>query len=157
MPSTLRYSPRRMDSYFRTPDWVAFGPSAKRILDSTEAWNLAYLSHDYEADGAHTDPMFNIHVRRTTQVLLAGYGIAVHSEDAEPVFGSLLRLPAPRFVYLIRQSPILTTLPLYLAYGLPWVELIEKRSHHCRNGDHEEYESTDLDDAVELLQRIARI
>ena len=75
--------------------------------------------------------------------------------------GSLLRLPAPHFAYLIRRHPVLRKLPLYTAYGDSWLELIEKRSGICLAGDDPDTDSaidnvTDLNQAQAALDRIRR-
>ena len=76
--------------------------------------------------------MFAVHVRRSTQTLLDGTGLDLCCmRDAGHLVEGLLRLPAPRFVYLIRRHPVLAKLPLYLAYGDAWLDLIESRSRNC--------------------------
>lgn len=76
--------------------------------------------------------MFAVHIRRSTQTLLDGTGLDLCGmQDADHLVGGLLRLPAPRFVYLIRRHPVLAQLPLYVAYGEAWLDLIELRSRKC--------------------------
>jgi hypothetical protein len=122
-------------------------------------WNLAYISHDYESTLSHSDPMFSTHVRRSAQTLLDGSGVDFLKDQGPHLVGSLLRLPAPRFVYLIRQHPVLEKLPLYKAYGDAWLDLMEQRSRLCLFEDEHESDScaddfTDLHQANTVLSRI---
>ena len=127
----IRYSMKPMESYLDAGGRSR--PSARSpLMDTPERWNLAYLSHDYEKRAWHKDPMFAVHIRRCTQTLLDGTGLDLCGmQDADHLVGGLLRLPAPRFVYLIRRHPVLAQLPLYVAYGEAWLDLIELRSRKC--------------------------
>ena len=127
----IRYSMKPMESYLNTPGRSG-AYACPPLLDTPERWNLAYLSHDYEKTVWHKDPMFAVHVRRSTQTLLDGSGLDLCGmHDARYLVEGLLRLPAPRFVYLIRRHPVLAQLPLYVAYGEAWLDLIEHRSRKC--------------------------
>jgi hypothetical protein len=80
----------------------------------------------------HKDPQFTVNVRRTIQMKLDGSGLDMAMNPVSGVVESLLQLPAPRFVYLISQHPILVQLPMYLAYGHAWLKTIEERSFLCQ-------------------------
>jgi hypothetical protein len=135
-PAVLRYSPRPRQDYQTTAGDFVNGPAASPLIDTTEIWNLAYLSHDFDTTPSHPDPMFTVHVRRTTQTLLDGRGLDLcASQHQDSRVESLLRLPAPRFVHLIRQHTVLSTLPLFKAYGESWLRLIDTRSRICLAGD----------------------
>lgn len=115
----MRYSPRPQGAYLETPG----------LLDTTERWNLAWLSHDY-AQGHHRNPEFTTLVRRTSQSKLDGSGVALIPGDDATV-ASLLRLPAPRFVYLIKGHAALPSLPLFQTLGASWLEGMDSRSKGC--------------------------
>lgn len=146
-----------MESYLYTLGRGSLGPVRPALLDTPERWNLAYLSHDYEKKVWHKDPMFAVHVRRSTQTLLDGTGLDLCGmHDADHRVEGLLRLPAPRFVYLIRHHPVLAQLPLYLAYGEAWLDLIELRSRKCVIEDGLDSDET-LDDDPEVLIQVKAI
>jgi hypothetical protein len=94
-------------------------------------------------------------VRRTTQTLLDGSGVDL--TEAIPLSGrvaSLLRVPAPRFVFLIQKFTHLKSLPMYAAYGEEWLATIEERSHICCVDDWEPETIADLSQANSVLALI---
>ncbi len=135
----IRYSPRPRDQYFRKVGSTILGPVTSKLLDRVEMWNLAYLSFDYECALEHPDPLFTTYVRRTVQSRLDGSGPAP-GECPTKLVESLLNLPAPRFTYLVlRNKPLLQSLPLFKAYGAAWVQSIVQRERLCEWGaKHEE-------------------
>lgn len=157
----LRYSPKPIEAYTKVLAGKSYGPAHSKLLDTPESWNLAYLSHDYVAEFQHKDPMFTTHVRRTLQTKLDGTGLGI-GHDPTTLVGSLLSLPAPRFVYLLRGNPhLVSTLPLFTAYGETWLATILNRERLCEAGsfvDHwaEGAEAKSLGETVALLTRIRR-
>ena len=149
----LRYSPKPIGAYTKVLGGKPYGPAESALLDTAAAWNLAYLSHDWQALFQHPDPMFSTHVRRSTQTRLDGTGLGL-LEDERRLVGSMLALTAPRFVYLIRRSPALASLPLYMAYGKPWLDTIEARSHHCEWGAPDEPGIALLADARGVIDKV---
>lgn len=135
----IRYSPKPRDQYFRRVGGTVYGPAGSKLLDKVEMWNLAYLSFDYDHLLEHPDPLFTTHVRRTAQSMLDGGGAAPHECPTKLVM-SLLTLPAPRFTYLVlRNKPLLQSLPLFKAYGTAWLQIITQRDKLCEWGaPHEE-------------------
>lgn len=138
-PSQIRYSVKPINEYKQLYSGRVYGPATSVLLSQAESWNLAYLSHDYDRNLCHPDPYFSTNVRRTVQSRLDGSGpdLVGEYQPGELVQG-MLKLIAPRFVYLIRRSPILETLPMYLAYGPAWVDLIDQRARlittdHCED------------------------
>jgi len=151
----IRYSMKPMESYLDTPG-RSLASARSPLLDTPERWNLAYLSHDYEKRVWHKDPMFAVHVRRCTQTLLDGTGLDLCGmHDARYLVEGLLRLPAPRFVYLIRSHPVLAQLPLYVAYGEAWLDLMEHRSRKCAIDD--DLDGDDGDDDPKVLIQVKAI
>jgi hypothetical protein len=129
----IRYSPRPLSDYKVGAQGSFIGPATSTLLNTAGAWNLAYLSHDYDKVLMHPDPQFTVNVRRTAQMRLDGSGIDLAgSAPLSKLVGSLLMLPAPRFVYLINQHPIMAQLPLFMIYGQSWLKTIEERSHLCQ-------------------------
>jgi len=135
----IRYSPKPRDQYFRRVGGNVYGPAGSKLLDKVEIWNLAYLSFDYDSFLEHPDPLFTTHVRRTAQSRLDGSGAAPNECPTKLVM-SLLTLPAPRFTYLVlRNKPLLQSLPLFRAYGATWLQSIVERDKLCGWGaPHEE-------------------
>ena len=88
----LRYSPKPIEAYTKVLAGKPYGPAESKLLDTAQAWNLAYLSHDYDAEFQHKDPMFTTHVRRTLQTKLDGSGLGI-GHDPTTLVGSLMGLP----------------------------------------------------------------
>lgn len=130
--AAIRYAPRPISAYRASAQHVAYGPATSKLLTTPGAWNLAWLSHDFEATLMHPDPHFTVNVRRTVQMKLDGSGLDLSMRPISGVVESLLRLPAPRFVHLIKQHAVLKQLPMYLAYGPAWLRTIEERSYVCQ-------------------------
>jgi hypothetical protein len=149
------YSPRPREAYNKSINGTVYGPASSSLLEATEAWNLAFLSNDFENRLHHPDPYFTTNVRRTTQTLLDGSGIDLtESFPLSQRVASLLRLPAPRFVYLIHKFAHLKSLPMYTAYGEEWLATIEERSHLCYVDDWEPETIADLSQANSVLALI---
>lgn len=157
--TSLRYSPKPRSDYVKIIGKHSYGPATSTLLDSDATWNLAFLSHDFNKTIDHPDPNFTTHVRRTVQTKLDSSGLGI-GEDPATLVASLLALPAPRFVYLIKKHKVLRALPLYQTYGQEWLDAIEGRSWLCMV----ESESTvaqypdiqNLEQAQELIERIRR-
>jgi hypothetical protein len=69
------------------------------------------------------------------------------------VVAHLLHHPAPRFVHLIKQLPILATLPMYLKYGQSWLDTITERSRWCQADEVPSDNVVDFSDAKALLSK----
>lgn len=125
--AVIRYSPKLADSY----------PSVKGSLLSgdPEAWNLAWLSHDF-SKGPHFNPNFSTLIRRTVQFALKSGGIDL--VDMVPTalkVRGLLRLPPAQAVKYIACMEHLTDTPMFAAYGTAWVDLMLERSRLYREPD----------------------
>ena len=150
----LLYAPKPIEAYTRTLGGKRYGPEYSKLLDSPEAWNLAFLSHDYDKEFQHSDPQFTTLVRRTLQTRLDGRGLGI-GLDPTTLVGSLLNLPAPRFVYLLRCNPTLVgTLPLFAAYGESWLKTIELRERVCETGWKEDGMGTTTKIACEVAANL---
>lgn len=148
----IRYSPRPREAYNKSINGTVYGPASSGLLEAPEAWNLAFLSNDFENRLHHPDPYFTTNVRRTTQTLLDGTGVDLTaSVPQSELVASMLRLPAPRFVFLIHKFAHLKSLPMYTAYGDEWLATIEERSHLCCVDDWEPEDITDMAQAQAVL------
>lgn len=153
----IRYSPKPKEDYTEVHSGKSYGVGTYSLLDSPEMWNLAYLSFDFDSSVYHKDPDFSTHVRRTCQSKLDGSGPdLVGSALASELIASLLSLPAPRFVYLIENHPVLPNLPMYLAYGPEWLTTIRSRAKICQVEDGPEDVILDLSLAKAVLGRILK-
>jgi hypothetical protein len=138
-PPPVRYSNKPIEEYKQVINGRVYGPASSAILCEHQAWNLAYLSHDFDSCFSHPDPYFSTNVRRTVQSRLDGFGPDIIGEhQPEELVQAMLNLIAPRFVYLIRRSPILESLPMYLAYGPSWVDLIDHRARLITTDHYED-------------------
>lgn len=147
-----RYSTFPQSHYVKKTKKVGYGTASSALLDTLQAWNLAYLSFDFENKLTHPDPHFTVHVRRSIQTRLTdGTQDLVEPEPFLGLVGSLLLLPAPRFTHLIKPLELLKSLPLYVAYGESWLETITARSWICGYGHEAETHITDFSKANEIL------
>lgn len=151
----LRYSPKPVEGYTKVLGGKSYGPADSALLNTPAAWNLAYLSHDWQAQFQHPDPMFSTHVRRSIQTRMDGTGLGL-LEDESSLVGSMMAMTAPRFVYLIRRSQALTSLPLYLAYGKSWLDTVDSRARHCEWGapDEPNIAALSLDAARSIIAKV---
>lgn len=147
-PVIHRYSPKPIEAYTKIYKGVSYGPADSPFLKSTEAWNLAFLGHDYDGLPEHPDPRYTVLVDKS----LSWRG------------GTLrrwLREPAPRFVYLFGalSHELVKTLPLYEAFGDPWAKRLMDRSHHAQHPDAPPDpildEPTGVEDARAYLQKFS--
>lgn len=151
----VRYSPKPLIEYQANYKGRPYGPATSSLLTaSPEAWNLAYLSHDYDSLLQPADPYFTTNVRRTVQSRLDGSGPDLSGTvPPKQLVQGMLHLDAPRFVYLIQKRPHLRTLPMYLAYGESWVQTMEQRARKiCVDATPVE-PITDLQEAQTLLAK----
>ena len=154
----IRYSKKNKDTDRGNHKETEYGAATYTLIDTPQAWNLAYLSHDFEAKVYHSDPYFSTHVRRTCQTKLDGSGFdLLQACRPQELFASLLTHPAPRFVFLILQHPILRTLPMFLSHGESWIRTIEERSWLCASVDplyFDDKDPMDLSPARGALEKI---
>jgi hypothetical protein len=153
----IRYSPKPLSEYAGTVQGTPYGPAHSTLLCVPQAWNLAYLSFDFDKALHHRDPYFSTHVVRTMQTRLDGGGEdIIEKYPPSQLVQGLLSLPAPRFVYLIRHHSVLQQLPLFLNYGQAWLDTIEERSRICGADDVEEPTLIDLSLANDALARYSK-
>ncbi|MBK1683931.1 hypothetical protein [Rhodoferax fermentans] len=125
----VRYSPLPIESY-------SFSAKSQILTEDPDAWNLAYLSWDFETCQRWPDPNFSTHVRRTLQfVPTTGKLDLAGSEHIRDTVRWMVRNPAPRVVKLLLAMPRFKELPLYQAYGDTWAETILARSFLYREPD----------------------
>lgn len=102
------------------------------ISGDPEAWNLAWLSHDFKK-GPHPDANFTTLVRRTLQFVLKTGGIDLI--DAVPtslkVRGLLRLLPAQAVKRIAGMEHLIDT-PMFSAYGAAWLEVMHERARLYR-------------------------
>lgn len=134
--SQIRYSPQLIGAYGKHVHGFDIGPGSSTMLQAPAAWNLAYLSHDYEAEPEHKDPTFNVLVSQTSRWFLTGGSFDLTGTGVEFTIGRwLLSLPAPRFVFMVKNHRVLPELPLFKRYGQAWLDTIDARSHLCTTQD----------------------
>lgn len=151
----IRYSPRPIDQYRAGNSTREWGPATSSMLKLPAAWNLAYLSHDFEKSLLHPDPNFTVNVRRTIQHRLDGSGADM--TDADHVsrrVESLFLMPAPRAVHLLLEHPIVFKLPMYEVYGDLWIKTIRQRSYLCQADESPPDNVVDFTQAKALINRV---
>lgn len=105
-------------------------PNASKFLNKDEqAWNLAWLSFDFDKAVAHPDPKFSVNVYQTVQTMVRNGVMDVANTHPELTVREYLKQPAPKAVQLILAMTHLDKLPMYKAYGPEWVNTILQRSH----------------------------
>jgi len=141
-----RYSPEPIGSY-------RFAQLFRFLVEDPVAWDLAYLSWDFEAAEAPPDANFSTHVRRTLQYSLATGRLDLTGETppSHTVRG-MLRHPAPRAVKLLIEHRLVRELPLFQAYGPDWLRILEVRSHTYR-----EPHDKDFDFEINVLTQAAEV
>lgn len=146
---TERYSPKPVAEYR--------GAAASAILSSDEqAWNLAWLSYDFDSNRFHPDPNFGVYVRRTLMyVPMTGEtDITGKMPDRLTIRGILNNTP-PRVALELLRLPQRERLPLFKAYGPGWLVTVEERSHLYRAPYNAAYD-TEVSDFTQALQVLAR-
>lgn len=164
---TQRYSPRPIADYGAKvrlrvagspkTDEVVTGPATSALLkDDPEAWNLAYLSHNYEGPRCLLDPFFTTHVRRTLQfVIRTGETDLVGDREHETV-RPILRLPPLQAVKSVLRIERLKSLPLYQAYGKTWIEIIQRRASALASMQDPDNDVVSVQDASTYLERFTK-
>lgn len=152
---TMRYSPRPISGYVTRIGDATWGPAQSRLLKRPGAWNLAYLSHDYDKTPQPADPNFTVHVFYS--IKYDWVKNVVDLGDASPFEHTIackLTLPAPAFVKWLHDNPsIHHGIPLFQAYGQAWLETVTERSFGCHDYDYEpDLEVRDISSASALLQ-----
>lgn len=137
---TMRYSPKPIEQYGRTIEGKFYGPSESLLIHGDDAaWNLAYLSFDYESRPVSPDSNFTTLVHRTL-----GMG---------PI-RQWLANPAPQFVALVGEYDGLSQLPLFKAYGHEWIVTMDKRSRKAAT--HVGQPDDDVDDTEQAAKLLGR-
>lgn len=72
--SCIRYSPVPIEEYGAPTSSSGF------LKDDQDAWNLAYLSWDFDKCKTWPDPHFSTHVRRTLQFVIASGALDLSNE-----------------------------------------------------------------------------
>jgi hypothetical protein len=128
---TVRYSPKPITAYGRRAGGAELGPAYSSFLrNDEEAWNLAWLSHDYENRSEHSDPQFTVLVNKSVNMVRAS-GIVDYFESQDPgkTLRGLLQLPTPAaFWGRATAERLLIRTPLFAAYGARWLDLVWERS-----------------------------
>lgn len=133
-----RYSPHPIKHY---------GADIFKILvQDKDAWNLAYLSWDWEERGAIQDPYFSTHIVRTLQCQVG----------AGQILRACLNNIPPRAAYLIRSLPGVSATPLVLAYSKTWLETLDQRARQWRAPHHPTLDApvNDFTSALEVIRKL---
>jgi hypothetical protein len=127
----LRYSAKPIEDYGRTIDGEFRGPSTiSWMRDDLEAWNLAYLSFNFDARPVCPFPEFGHLVARTMRTDLTtgiSHPAGVHIPRQLTVRPFLRQTPR-EFVTAMLSHPNVRKLPLYKGFGEDWLRVIFERS-----------------------------
>lgn len=133
--SCIRYSPNTIESYGAPTSSSSF------FKDDQEAWNLAYLSWDFDKCKTWPDPHFSTHVRRTLQFVIATGALDLTADvNTGGKVRCFLRAPAPAAAYQITNMLRVKELPLYLAYGEAWLTRVNARARNYREPYDERFD-----------------
>lgn len=125
--SCIRYSPVPIEEYGAPTSSSGF------LNDDQDAWNLAYLSWDFDKRKTWPDPLFSTHVRRTLQFVIASGALDLTNEaNTSRTVRGFLRAPAPAAAYQMTRMRRVKELPLYLAYGEEWLNRVNARARNYR-------------------------
>lgn len=145
----MRYSTKPLAEYKHAQPF-------KILHSDPDAWNLAYLSWDWE-DGAFPDPHLSVNVWHTLMFVMETgvVDLANQAHNNDKVRG-LMRNPPPRVVHLITNLPNLASTPMFKAYGQQWVDTMTQRSYLYRE-PHDEQLDAKLPDLSDALRVIAKL
>ena len=126
-----RYSPRPIDAYSRNVRGVVVGPASSCVLNwDGEAWNLAWLSHEYETMREPADPRFTTLVQQSVNMVRASGRIDITGLlDPSQTMRGLLQLAPEEFMYRAETDGSITRTALYAAYGDAWLDRVRERAH----------------------------
>lgn len=147
---TQRYSPHPIDFY-------STANQSQILQNDPAAWNLAYLSWDFDSHKVWPDPQFSTQVRRSLQFVVESGKLDLIDEvpASLTVRGFLLR-PAPMAVKMLLGMRRLAELPLSKAYGATWIATIQERSHNYRE-PHDavlDFQVDAMKQALEVIRRV---
>ncbi|MFM9881033.1 MAG: hypothetical protein ACKVOO_11575 [Burkholderiaceae bacterium] len=143
-----RYSPKPVQDYDLNLGGLLVGPGQSPFLaGSFEAWNLAYLSHDFEAEPVHPNPGFTTACRATTNYFLdQGVVDLIGNGPAHMKVQGLLRRNPEDFLRALTRHPNHKKTALYLLLGATWIGIMQSRLDQCaRNPAKVLLESMDLE------------
>ena len=114
----------------------------KLLVQDSDAWNLAYLSWNWEG-GTLPGASFSTDIVRT----LLAYDLRMRD---------CLRTVPPRAVYRIARLPMLRASAMSQTYGQTWVDTMEARSRVWREPHHEtlDYPVNDFTHALEVIRKL---
>jgi len=146
--SPTRYSPEPITHY----------PSAKifKLLAADAlAWNLAYLSFAFENRKSQPDPHLSVNVFHTLRFVLAtgAIDLADRCQPSDKVCG-LMHGPAAQVAHKIATLACVKQLPMYLAYGAPWLALLQQRAQAWREPHDAQFDFAvpDCSQALEVIR-----
>jgi len=144
----IRYSPEPI-THYRSAKLFKF------LAVDALAWNLGYLSFDFENLKSQPDSHFSVNVHRTLMFVIATGGIDLAGQlpDRDKVRG-LMHGPAAQVAHKIASLTFVKQLPLYLAYGAPWLALLQQRAQAWREPHDAQFDFAvpDCSQALELIR-----
>jgi hypothetical protein len=125
------------------------------LREDPAAWDLAWLSWDFESDRL-PDMHFSVNIRRTLQFVIRDGGLDMTGDlpDHLKVRG-LMKYTAPRAVKLILDMPNAHKTHMFLAYGTDWLQTLQARSHLYRAPYDKAYDF-DVEDLTQATEVIAK-
>ncbi len=145
-----RYSPNPIDAYPRAAPYAM-------LRDDPVAWDLAWLSWDFENHARPPDVQLSVNIRRTLQFVIRDGSLDLTGElpDGLKVRG-FMRHAAPYAVKLIIDMPLVKETQMYRMYGEAWLSALEARSHLYREPYDKAYdfEVGALTQATEVIAKI---
>jgi hypothetical protein len=128
----------------------------KLLHEDAGAWNLAYLSWDWES-GKFPDAHLSVNVWQMMMfVPLTGH-IDLANENPEHLkVRGLVKGPAPQVVHRLINLPRLDKTPMFIAYGQAWLDTMKLRSHLYREpfDDALDAEPPSLSDALRVIAKL---
>ena len=146
---TIRYSPKPISDYRL--------PSLSPLLsEDAAAWNLAYLSFDWESVTKFPDPRISVAVRATLQFVPETGQIDLLNQQPQRTVRTLVALPPPALALRLLKMPRRKELPLYVFYGATWLETLMRRAELYREAYDPLHDEpiTDVSAASDLIRKV---
>jgi len=132
-------------------------PSRSSILSCDEAaWNLCYLSFDWDTQTYHKDPEFSVNILRTLQFIVASGEIDLARECPQRTVRVFMEGTPHAAVKKITAMERMLELPMVRAYGTGWLTTIAERSALWREPYDDAFD-TEVTDFTQALQVLARM
>ena len=121
------------------------------------AWDLGYLSWDFDKGEGYPDAHFSVNILQTLQfVIKTGAVDMAKTLPASELVRGMIKGPAPMIAKALVGFPRLQETRMFLAYGGKWLETVQSRSYLYREPYDVKYDAevADMTAAMGVLSRL---